>query len=813
MARLKAELHKLELAEKLQFYLAVSPTVTYVLRVAGETFEPVWASDNIQRVLGFTAEEYLQSNWWVEHLHPGHREQVLANQALILEEGSHTQEYQFLCKDKSVLWVRDSLRLVWNENENLQEIIGSWTDITDLKQKEEKERQDITARMQMVESLEESERFLRESQEAAGIGSYIVDISSGAWKSSGLLCEIFGIDKVDNILIEEWASLIHPDWQESILQIVREVIERCSEFNKEYKIIKRNSGEERWIHHIGKLESDEKGKPIRLIGTILDITERKLREEEICTRNNELTALFDLSTHLCTAINTAVLIPVLLDDIRNLVQADGSIITVLSDDGMYFNVTSGEGLWKDSIGMNFPADQGLSGVVLRTGKPYLSENYSAETQNPLPHADEVGPYVCVPMLQENEKIIGLLSVARRSAPDTRPFTPAQLCLLASIGEMAGSALRRLRLYESTQKHLKQIQTLRNIDMAIIASLDLRGTFKVILDEITSQLGLDAAAILRCELSHQTLKYEAWRGFRTGIPKHTNFRLGEGYAGRAALTRQSIQIPELHKVEQDPDQGPFLAEEGFAAYYAVPLIAKGLLQGVLEVYHRKQFNSHDGDWLEFLETLAGQTAIAINNAELFQNLERSNTELIQAYDDTIEGWAHALDLRDQETGNHSQRVAKMTVDIAIQMGMKEEKLAHVRRGASLHDIGKMGIPDTILLKTGKLTDEEWEIMHRHPRYAYEMLTPIEYLRPALDIPYCHHEKWDGTGYPQGLKGERIPLAARIFAVVDVFDALTSERPYRKAWTSEKALEHIRRQSGKHFDSQVVELFLKEREISE
>jgi putative nucleotidyltransferase with HDIG domain len=213
-------------------------------------------------------------------------------------------------------------------------------------------------------------------------------------------------------------------------------------------------------------------------------------------------------------------------------------------------------------------------------------------------------------------------------------------------------------------------------------------------------------------------------------------------------------------------------------------------------------------MEFLETLAGQTAIAINNAELFQNLERSNTELIQAYDDTIEGWAHALDLRDQKTEDHSQRVAKVTVAIAIQMGMKEEKLVHIRRGASLHDIGKMGIPDAILLKTGKLTDTEWEIMRTHPRLAYEMLTPIEYLHPALDIPYCHHEKWDGTGYPQGLKGDGIPLAARIFAVVDVFDALTSERPYRSAWPKEKALEYVKGQSGKHFDPKVVEMFLKD-----
>ena len=150
---------------------------------------------------------------------------------------------------------------------------------------------------------------------------------------------------------------------------------------------------------------------------------------------------------------------------------------------------------------------------------------------------------------------------------------------------------------------------------------------------------------------------------------------------------------------------------------------------------------------------------------------------------------------------------MTLRLARALGMKEEELVHVRRGALLHDIGKMGVPDGILLKPGSLTPEEWEIMRRHPQYAYEMLSPIAYLRLALDIPYCHHEKWDGTGYPRGLKGEQIPLAARIFAVVDVWDALGSDRPYRPAWPPEKLYAYLKEEAGKHFDPRVVEVFLK------
>jgi len=190
-----------------------------------------------------------------------------------------------------------------------------------------------------------------------------------------------------------------------------------------------------------------------------------------------------------------------------------------------------------------------------------------------------------------------------------------------------------------------------------------------------------------------------------------------------------------------------------------------------------------------------------------NLEQAHTELKAAYDATIEGWSRAMDMRDRETEGHTQRVTQLTLKLAEAAGIDQNELVQVRRGALLHDMGKLGIPDAILLKPAKLTDEEWELMHKHPQLAYDMLQPIEYLRPALDIPYCHHEKWDGTGYPRKLKGEEIPLSARIFAIVDVWDALTSDRPYRPAMQKEEVFKYLQDQSGKHFDPQVVELFFK------
>jgi putative nucleotidyltransferase with HDIG domain len=256
---------------------------------------------------------------------------------------------------------------------------------------------------------------------------------------------------------------------------------------------------------------------------------------------------------------------------------------------------------------------------------------------------------------------------------------------------------------------------------------------------------------------------------------------------------------------DPRKEMLVEHEGMVSYFCAPLLNKGIVDGVLEIYHRSTLKP-DTEWLQFLETLAEQAAIAIGNSKLFNELQQSNAELARAYETTLEGWSKALDLRDQETEGHTQRVTELTIRLARAMGYPETDLIHVRRGALLHDIGKMGIPDSILLKPDKLSAEEWEVMRRHPLYAHDLLSPITHLHSALEIPYYHHEKWDGSGYPHGLQGEEIPLAARIFAVIDVWDALCSDRPYRKGWPKEKARDLIRNDAGSHFDPKVVAAFL-------
>jgi putative nucleotidyltransferase with HDIG domain len=384
-------------------------------------------------------------------------------------------------------------------------------------------------------------------------------------------------------------------------------------------------------------------------------------------------------------------------------------------------------------------------------------------------------------------------------------------LSETVGKLKEQITERKRAEDVIQLQLSRLNVLHSIETAINSSHeDLTSTLNHIVDQVTMQLGINAATILLLNQDTQILEYAVSKGIRSNALKYTRLRLGESNAGRAAVERRIIAISNLVEEPSGFTRSELFAKEGFVSYFAVPLIAKGEIKGVLELFHRVTLGT-DPEWMDYIDTIANQAALAIDKAALLEGLQQSNINITVAYDSTIEGWSHALDMKDEETEGHSRRVTEMTLRIAEKIGLKNEKLIDVRRGALLHDIGKMGIPDSILLKPGKLTDEEWIIMKQHPVYALDMLYPIDYLRASLDIPYCHHEKWDGTGYPRGLKGEEIPLSARIFAIVDVWDALMSDRPYRPAWAKEKVIEHIRSLSNVQFDPRVVEVFLENMDI--
>ena len=365
---------------------------------------------------------------------------------------------------------------------------------------------------------------------------------------------------------------------------------------------------------------------------------------------------------------------------------------------------------------------------------------------------------------------------------------------------------RILAEEKTRRHLTFLNALRDIDDLISSSIDLNLTLNILLRHTVSQLNVDAAMFFLLDKDLLQLSYKAGIGFKdTTDFQNTDIKIGESFAGKIALN-QEILVTNFKGETLHPKLKKVVEIEGFESYGGAPLLAKGQIIGVLEIYKHDEIIP-SSDWRSYFEALANQAAIAIDNFQLFNELQKSNLELSLGYDQTIVGWSKTLEMRDDETEGHSQRVADLTVKLARAMGVDADELVHFRRGALLHDIGKMNIPDAILLKPGKFNDEEWGIMKMHTEYAYEFLSPISFLKPALDIPRYHHEKWDGSGYQAELKGTQIPLAARVFAVVDVYDALLSDRPYRKAWPKEKIIDHIKSQSGSHFDPEIVDTFIK------
>lgn len=523
-------------------------------------------------------------------------------------------------------------------------------------------------------------------------------------------------------------------------------------------------------------------------------TQQRLQELQLVNR---------ISAALREAQTLDEMLPRMLEETMTVLDAINGSVWLADATNTELSIVAQQG-WGDPPFKTVKVGESMLGHVFVTGVPYLSRDAKndplvTETQSLL--IPEGASGVGIP-IRIREQVVGVLGIGFR-AP--RQPSATDLSLLTTVAEMTGNAVHRTRLDGQTEQQVAHLGALRAIDLAISGSVDLRVVFSILLEQVMTQLHVDASCVLLLNQPLHLLEYAAGRGFRTQGIERSRLPLGGGLAGHAALEGITVAVPDLSIVPLELGRAQLIAGEAFVAYYAVPLITGGHVTGVLEIFHRAPLEP-PVEWLEFMQALAGQAAIAIDNATLFQGIQRSNTNLSLAYDATIEGWSHALDLRDRETEGHSERVTETTLRLARGMHIEDEELVQMRRGALLHDIGKMGIPDNILLKPGPLTDEEWKIMRMHPVHAYELLGGIAYLHGALDIPYSHHEKWDGSGYPRGLKGDQIPLAARIFAVVDVWDALRSDRPYRKGWSDERVREYLAEQSGTDFDPKVVDAFL-------
>jgi PAS domain S-box-containing protein len=522
-------------------------------------------------------------------------------------------------------------------------------------------------------------------------------------------------------------------------------------------------------------------------------TQRRLKELEIINQ---------VSTSLRVTQSFDEMLPILLNETLQLAGTPHGSIWLYDHATDKLIQRAGRGL---ESGLRYKAlspMEGIIGYTFRTGKTYRSSELKTDALLLEAERDSMSPgfgAICIP-IQSTAGPVGVLAVIVEMDRQINE----EIHLLTILAEITGNSIHRAQLYEQSQKQVRRLTSLRDIDAAIASSFDLRLTLNILMDQTVSHLNVDAVNIGLYHSDLQSLTYLTGVGFNVPSPTRPQIRMGEGLAGQVLIRQEVCHIADLQTAPEAANE-ILVKREGFVTYIGVPLIVKGQIKGVFEVFNRSPLTPTT-DWMEFLHTLAGQAAIAIDSSQLFENLQRSNQELIQAYDTTLEGWARALELRDRETEGHTRRVTELTMRLARYIGVDDNEMVNIYRGVLLHDIGKMGVPDHILKKKGKLTEEEWAEMRQHPVYAYNLLWPISFLRRVLDIPYCHHEHWDGGGYPRGLKGEQIPLAARIFSVVDNWDALLSDRPYRSPWPVEKVKAHLRETAGTVLDPRIVEIFL-------
>lgn len=645
------------------------------------------------------------------------------------------------------------------------------------------------------EVLRASEAEYRSLFEHALEGIYRTSPDGKILTANPALIKLLGCDSMDELFSMDFSPYLQAQSDE------------IDEIRNIEMLLTRRDGQQIMVLNNARKVRDGQGRVIYYEGTVADITERKRAIEQVNRRVSELEALYESGLAMGQALDPRAIgekVIAVLDDHLNwdhaavrIRQENSERVELLAFSGGRL-LPNEEQKKAHARAKITHISQGLVGWVLQNGRAIRVNNLEADERYVHTFPGMVsGMYV--PMIVDGFTI-GCISI---ESPEPNAFSESDERLVTTLSAQAATAIENARLFKQIGRRLEQVSVLHQIDVVISSSADLHSTLKFVLEHVLIQLKVDAAQVLLMDSAAMTLVCADRVGFIAAEPE-SPVMIGESRAGQAILKRRPLFIPNLNEDPHSAELG-FPLEESFLMYGCVPLVAKGETKGVLEVFRREPGVMED-DWMEFFQVLASQTAIAIDNSLMFEDLQRSHRELSLAYDATIEGWSRALDLRDKDTEGHTRRVTELSVRLATALGLSDTEIVHMRRGSLLHDIGKMGVTDAILHKPGPLTEEEAKVMRQHPGYAYDMLMPISYLRPALDIPYSHHEKWDGSGYPLGLKGEAIPLVARIFAISDVFDALTSDRPYRKAWSVEKTLDYLRSQSGRHFDPRIVDAFL-------
>lgn len=550
-------------------------------------------------------------------------------------------------------------------------------------------------------------------------------------------------------------------------------------------------------------EADE--KLLTTIGRLLTSYFENRRLFDDSRRKLEyLTTLYKISSSVSKTLNIDRLFNMILQQVQDVMDVENCSLMAYDPLRNLLSLDAAIGMPKNLVGrVSVPVGEGVSGWVAQQKQPVLIRDISKDER----FANRAGrleyttrSVLSVPILH-NKGLLGVLNVNNKRSGSA--FTEDDLNLLLSISGQISQAIANANLYERTEQQVAELSLIQELGKAINSSLDLDSVLTYFIDMTTRITDSDRATLMMYSEEHQELHVQVSRGFDDARIKDVRFRLGEGIAGQAAKQRKPLRVsnttlePQFKKLALETGPKP-------VTLISAPLLNRDNLIGVIncerELDKKGPFLAEN---LDLLDTLASQASVAIENARLYHNL-------LNVYLETIRALAAAIDAKDSYTHGHSRRVTDLSVSLALAMNLPRIDVDTIRHAALLHDVGKIGISEQILLKPGRLTDEEFETIKSHPMIGAGILNSIEFLKNVCMIIEHHHERYDGKGYPSNLKGDEIPIGARIIMVADSFDAITSCRPYRKPLTFDEAMAEIGRCAGSQFDPTVVAAFVRLRE---
>ncbi len=600
-------------------------------------------------------------------------------------------------------------------------------------------------------------------------------------------------------------SLVAPEYRAQVKAEIDQVFQ-SGKRGSYTVVIQSLPSQPRWYEtNIGPVFADD-GKVVAATLATRDITERREAEAQIKKLNRTLQLLYDAGLTLNRMLDPREQLEMLCNIAMQTIHADhsGFFGYDAANDEVFYEFGIGRGAdlaILQTLRVRVGEQRGLIGLVAQTRTPLYLSDVTADPRWVVTDP-QLRSALWVPVEYEHH-LLGLISM---TSTRLDAFTPDDQQLLALLANQVAVSQENAHLYAASVDAAERRTALHWLSQEIISTqLEPERIYRAIHQAALQLMPAEAfvISVLDETCDEIELAYCVDRGRRYPLQRIARQR---GVSGSVIASGKVLLINDLERDGSEINLVPFGDPPQVRSVLAAPMRLGNRIFGMLSAQCLRP-HAYTLDDAHLLEILASYAAIALENARLFSQMQTANIDLSKAYEATIEGWSRALEMRDKETRGHSERVSRFSLRLAREMGMGEDEIVHFRRGVLLHDIGKMAIPDNILLKPGSLTEDEWVIMRQHPVYAYQMLAGVPFTSQALDVPYCHHERWDGSGYPRGLREDNIPLGARIFAVIDVWDALSNDRPYRPAWLSGAVRSYIAAQAGRHFDPRVVDAFLK------